>query len=156
MLQLAVENGRKYSLEVSTRLGQAERLELPDGFADVVVCKHFIRLSPDPVRALREMARTLKPGGRAYVVDFDGEPPVLRRWLLYFWIRLTAPEFIRSAFRDALRTGFPARRMVAMLGEVGLSNARVLSRGTSYLVAGDRPSAGTTSLTSSLGARSPT
>jgi ubiquinone/menaquinone biosynthesis C-methylase UbiE len=156
MLQLAVENGRKYSEEVGTRLGQAERLEFPDGFADVVVCKHFIRLSPDPERALREMVRTLTPGGRAYVVDFDGEAPALRRWLLSFWIRMTAPEFIRSAFRDALRTGFPAHRMVAMLGNAGLSNARVLSRGTSYLVAGDRPSARPTVIPSSLGTPTPT
>ena len=138
MLELAVENGRKYSLEVVARLGQAEHLEFPDGFADAVLCKHFIRLSPDPGRALGEMSRILKPGGRLYVVDFDRSAPAVRRWLLSFWIRLTAPPFIRSAFHDALRTGFPASRMVTMFHEAGLRNPRVLSRTTSYLVAGDR------------------
>ena len=138
MLELAVENGRNYSLEVVARLGKAERLEFPDGFADAVLCKHFIRLSPNPERALGEMARILKPGGRLYVVDFDRDAPVVRRWLLRFWIRLTAPDFIRSAFHDALRTGFPTSRMVTMFHEAGLRNPRVLSRGTSFLIAGDR------------------
>jgi len=139
MLELASENGRKYSLELVDRLGRAERLEFPDGFADVVLCKHFIRLSPDPGQALREMARILKPGGRLYVIDFDRAAPPIRRWLLTVWIRLTAPEFIRSAFHDALRTGFSASHMVTMFHEAGLRNPRPLSRGTSYLVSGERP-----------------
>jgi len=139
MLQLASENAQKYSLEVVARRGEAERLEFPDGFADAVLCKHFIRLSPDPERALREMARILKPGGRLYIVDFDRDAPTVRRWLLTFWIRLTAPDFIRSAFHDALRTGFSASHMVTMLHEVGLRNPRVLLRGTSYLVRGEHP-----------------
>jgi len=139
MLELAGENGRKYSLEVVARLGEAERLAFPDGFADVVLCKHFIRLSPDPERALREMARILKPGGRVYVIDFDRQAPAVRRWLLSLWIRLTAPDFIRSAFHDAFRTGFPAARMVTMFHEAGLRNPRVISRGTSYLVVGEHP-----------------
>lgn len=138
MLELASENGPKYSLEVVARLGRAERLEFPDGFADVVLCKHFIRLSPDPGRALGEMVRILKPGGRLYVVDFDRDAPALRRWMLGIWFRLTAPPFIRSAFHDALRTGFPASTMVTMFHQAGLRNPRVLSRNTSYLVAGDR------------------
>lgn len=139
MLQLAGENGRKYALEVVARRGQAERLEFPDGFADAVLCKHFIRLSPDPERALGEMARILKPGGRLYVVDFDRSAPAFRRGLLSFWIRLTAPPFIRSAFHDALRSGFTSSNMVEMFHEVGLRNPRVLSRTTSYLVAGEHP-----------------
>jgi len=139
MLQLANENASKYSLDLVARLGAAERLEFPDGFADLALCKHFIRLSPDPERALRELGRILKPGGRLYVVDFDRESPVVNRWFLMLWIRLTAPAFIRSAMHDALRTGFPASRMVIMLHEAGFRNPRILYRGTSYLVAGERP-----------------
>lgn len=139
MLELASENGRKYSLDIVARRGEAERLEFPDRFADVVLCKHFIRLSPNPERALHEMTRILKPGGRVYVVDFDRDAPALRRWLLTLWIRFTAPSFIRSAFHDALRTGFPDSRMVTMFHEAGLRNPRVLSRGTSYLVVGEHP-----------------
>lgn len=139
MLQLAIENGRKYSLLVETHLSQAEHLDLPDSCADAVVSKHYIRLSSSPELALHEMVRLLKPGGRIYIVDFDREAPFLRKWLLYLWIQLTAPAFIRSAFRDALHSGFSVSRMVTMLRGEGVHEVRVLYRGASYLVAGNRP-----------------
>jgi ubiquinone/menaquinone biosynthesis C-methylase UbiE len=46
----------------------AEHLELPDGSFDVVLCALGLMYVPDPARALREMRRVLRPGGRLVVV----------------------------------------------------------------------------------------
>lgn len=43
----------------------AEDLGFPDGDFDAVLCGLGLMYVPDPVRALREMRRVLKPGGRA-------------------------------------------------------------------------------------------
>lgn len=42
----------------------AERLDLPDGQVDLVLCALGLMYLPDPGAALREMRRVLRPGGR--------------------------------------------------------------------------------------------
>ncbi len=44
---------------------EAEALEFPDASFDVALCALGLMYVPDPVAALSEMLRTLKPGGRA-------------------------------------------------------------------------------------------
>ena len=46
----------------------AERLDLPDASFDVVLCALGLMYVPDPARALREMRRVLRPGGRLVAV----------------------------------------------------------------------------------------
>ena len=43
----------------------AEELKLQDGIYDVAVCALGLMYFPDPIKALKEMWRVLKPGGRA-------------------------------------------------------------------------------------------
>ena len=45
----------------------AEQLALPDGTYDVALCALGLMYVPDPLAALREMKRALRPGGRAAV-----------------------------------------------------------------------------------------
>ena len=42
----------------------AEELELPDASFDVAYCQFGLMFVPEPLRALREMRRVLRPGGR--------------------------------------------------------------------------------------------
>lgn len=45
----------------------AETLDLPDATFDVVMCSLGLMYVPDPVRAVREWLRVLKPGGRVAI-----------------------------------------------------------------------------------------
>jgi enediyne biosynthesis protein CalE5 len=40
-----------------------ERIDQPDGSYDLVVCREGLMFAPDPGRAVREIARVLRPGG---------------------------------------------------------------------------------------------
>lgn len=49
--------------------GDVEALPFPDGSFDLVTCRRAMHHFPDPPRALAEMARVLRPGGRAGFAD---------------------------------------------------------------------------------------
>jgi protein-L-isoaspartate O-methyltransferase len=49
---------------VEFRAMGAERLDLPDAAFDLALCQFGLMFVPDPIRALREMRRVLREGGR--------------------------------------------------------------------------------------------
>ncbi len=54
---------------VQVHQGELESLPLHDGQLDVAMLSLVLHYAPDPARALAEVARVLKPGGRVMVVD---------------------------------------------------------------------------------------
>ena len=51
--------------------GDALALSFPDGTFDLVVCRHLIQAVPDAARALAEIRRVLRPGGRIHLIAED-------------------------------------------------------------------------------------
>jgi arsenite methyltransferase len=56
-------------VNVDVREGDATSLPVEDGSIDVVISNGVLNLVPDKRRALAEIARVLKPGGRAQIAD---------------------------------------------------------------------------------------
>ncbi len=61
-LAVAVREARAANLEFVR--GDAHQLPFPDGAFDLLYCRYVLEHLADPSRALREMRRVLKPGGR--------------------------------------------------------------------------------------------
>ncbi len=51
--------------QVSAQVLDLEQLDVPDDSFDIVVCREGLMFALDPVRAATEIARVLRPGGRA-------------------------------------------------------------------------------------------
>src|SRR5262245_32632268 len=51
--------------------GDAFELKLPSDTYDLVTCRHMTQAIPEPERALRELARTAKPGGWLHILSED-------------------------------------------------------------------------------------
>ncbi len=53
--------------------GDAEELPLPDGCFDAVICECALCVFPDKTRAVAQMARVLRPGGRLGLTDVTAD-----------------------------------------------------------------------------------
>lgn len=62
---------RRLRPDLEWRQGDAAQLPFPDGAFDVVLCQSGLMFFPDPVAALREMARVVTPTGTVAVQVWD-------------------------------------------------------------------------------------
>lgn len=87
----------------STRwqVASAEELPFEDAAFDVVTCANAFHLIPGQEKAMREMARVVKPGGTVCVVDWCREYPQV--WALQRVSRLIDKQYRIILTRDELR-----------------------------------------------------
>jgi arsenite methyltransferase len=92
------------SAKVRFHLGDAERIPLPDGAFDAVVCECAFCTFPDKHRAAGEFARVLRPGGWVGITDVtvagSGLPPELTT--LAAWVACIADARPLDEYRDIL------------------------------------------------------
>lgn len=82
-----VELARKLVPAGEFQSGDAQTLQFPDNSFDAVVCGYGIIHLPEPEKALREMFRVLRPGGRVAVSVWHSETPNNGFGLVYAAIR---------------------------------------------------------------------
>jgi ubiquinone/menaquinone biosynthesis C-methylase UbiE len=92
LLRMARRRAAGVRVPVRFTLGSAEAIPLPEGAVDTVVTTWTLCTIPDPVRALREMLRVLRPDGRLIFVEHGRAPdPSVVAWqdrLTPLWRRI--------------------------------------------------------------------
>lgn len=85
MLALARDRAVELDRSVVLQEADAEALPFPDASFDTVVCTYSLCNVPDDSKAIREMQRVLKPGGRLILVDHirSAVKPVF--WIQKVW-----------------------------------------------------------------------
>ncbi|MGD0143195.1 MAG: class I SAM-dependent methyltransferase [Rhizomicrobium sp.] len=68
-VDIAAENAAKARVAADFRVGNAAAMPLASGLFDFIVCRAAFKNFREPVGALTEMFRVLKPGGSAMIID---------------------------------------------------------------------------------------
>ena len=80
-VRLASDRIAQSPVEVEIVGLDGQRLPLADGSADAVLCTWSLCTIPDPVTAVREVRRVLRPGGQFHFVEHGRAPDArVRRW----------------------------------------------------------------------------
>ncbi len=69
MLDRLRDRAGRLGLEVDARIMDGHALEFADASFDAAILHLILAVIPDPVRCIREVARVLRPGGRAVIMD---------------------------------------------------------------------------------------
>lgn len=92
MLAMALEKAGRTPFPVELVHESAEALRVEAGSIDTIVMTWVLCSIPNPLRALHEMKRVLKPGGRLLFVEHGLSPDAKVRWwqrrLNPFWRRI--------------------------------------------------------------------
>jgi demethylmenaquinone methyltransferase / 2-methoxy-6-polyprenyl-1,4-benzoquinol methylase len=91
MLERALENDR---IDAGI-IGIAEQLPIKDGEFDFVTMSFALRHVADLVRAFREMARVLKPGGELLILEITKPTSRLGYYLLKMHLKFVVPTLAR-------------------------------------------------------------
>jgi len=68
-VEIATANARTASVEVDFRHGNASAMPFADNTFDLILCRAAFKNFSQPVEAMNEMHRVLKPEGRALIID---------------------------------------------------------------------------------------
>ncbi len=88
---VAKQTARGTGERITFRQGDGMNLPLPDAAFDAVTVSFGLRNMADRHRALSEMHRVLRPGGRVHVLEFS-QPQLWFRPLYYFYLKHILPH----------------------------------------------------------------
>ena len=109
---------------IEWRQGTAEALPFPDKSFDAIVCQFGLMFFVDRKRALGEMVRVLRPGGRLAIAVWDS----LEHTPAYAAEAELLERLAGAAAADAVRAPFvlgDSKRLVGELNNAGLAEVRI-------------------------------
>lgn len=121
-VEIARRNAAQEGVAAQFDLGNAAALPLADSSVDLVVCRAAFKNFTEPVKALAEMRRVLRPGGTALLIDLrrDASVDEIRRYVDGLGVNRLNHAFMMFTFRHMLLkrayTWDDVRRMTAEAG----------------------------------------
>jgi len=103
-VRIAGRNAAKAGVAVDFQQGNASAMPFDDDRFDYVFCRAAFKNFSEPLQALREMHRVLKPDGRAWIVDLRGDASLaeINEEVGKMGLAPVSAWFTRMAFRFSL------------------------------------------------------
>ena len=128
MVKIAREKAQQVGAPVHFEQGSASSLPFPRDSFDLLVCRAAFKNFALPVRALEEMHRVLKPGGRALIIDLrrDASPATVSREVDRMKLSPVNRAITKLTFRFMLlKSAYTKEHFEQMLAQTQFSKAEI-------------------------------
>ena len=129
-VQIAQRNAAADGVQARFELGNAAALPVEDASVDFVVCRAAFKNFSEPVKALSEMRRVLRPAGTALLIDMRRDVKVeeLKRYVDGLGVNLLNRWFMMAVFRGMLiKRAYRLEEIRRMAIEAGWIEPRIES-----------------------------
>ena len=127
-VELARRNAEQVGVRVDFQNGNASQMPFADASFDFLVCRAAFKNFSDPVGALLEMRRVLRPGRKGVVIDLrrDTSMAEIRKYVAGLELSWASALFTNLTFRFMLlKRAYTQQEFQAMLDRVPFASTRI-------------------------------
>ncbi len=129
-VELAQNNAESEGVAAEFRQGNASQMPFPDNSFDLLVCRAAFKNFSEPEKALREMRRVLRPGGKAVIIDLRRDVPMteITRYIDSLHLSTVSQLFTAMTFRFMLlKRAYTIPELEKMLAGIGFARTNIES-----------------------------
>jgi len=127
-VKIAAKKAAEAGVPVDFQQGSASNMPFPRGSFDFLLCPAAFKNFAQPVEALGEMCRVLKPGGRGLIIDLRGDasPTLISRHVDGMGLSPVNKVLTKMAFRTMLlKSAYTREQFQMMLAKTEFSKAEI-------------------------------
>jgi ubiquinone/menaquinone biosynthesis C-methylase UbiE len=121
-VEISRKNAKEAGVSVDFQQGNASHMPFANDRFDLILCRAAFKNFSEPVRALAEMRRVLRPGGRAIIIDLGRDTPQeeINRHIDAMKVGAINAAFTKLAFRCMLlKRAYTREQFEKMITEAG-------------------------------------
>ncbi len=136
-VEIARKNAAEAGLKIDFRQGNASKMLFEDETFDFTFCQAAFKNFTEPVKAIAEMYRVLRPKGVAVIVDLrrDASPEDIEREIKGMGLGRLDESFVRWTFKQMLlKSAYSIEEMEAMISQTPFGKGRIDVSGVGFQV----------------------
>jgi len=137
MVRIARKKAEEAGVQVDFQQGNSSNLPFPAETFEFLVCRAAFKNFAQPVKALREMHRVLKPGGRALIIDLrrDASPAMVSDAVNGMHLGAVNRVITKLTFRFMLlKNAYTKEHFEQMLAQTQFSKTKIVESGIGFEV----------------------
>jgi ubiquinone/menaquinone biosynthesis C-methylase UbiE len=134
-VRIASQHARQAGVEVDFRHGDVAHMPFASESFDFVVCQAAFKNFPDPVAALNEIHRVLRPGARALIIDLrkDAPPAAIEHEVQQMYLSPVNAWLTRLVFRfGLLRAAYTRSALQAVVARSRFTQVELVEQGIGF------------------------
>ena len=134
-VKMAAEKAAQAGVRVQFVHGSASNMPFPNESFDFLLCRAAFKNFADPVGALKDMCRVLRPGGTALLIDLsrDAQPHEVSRAVDEMGLSTVNRALTKLAFRTVLiRSAYSRSEFEEMLAQTAFSHVEISCDGFGF------------------------